>query len=79
MTDSKDFLNKLKNQEQVYEQKKISKAKAEQDLENNTKLLEEQIAELKKLGIEESQGETELAKIEQEINNLLNQNEENLK
>lgn len=79
MGDTKQFLDQLKNQETRLEKKKIDYAKAEQDLENNQKLLNEQLDELKKLNIEHEQLEVEIKKLEQEINQLLQENEEKLK
>lgn len=79
MIDSKEFLTRLKSQEQIYEQKKVTKIKAEQDLENNKKLLEEQIAEVEKLGVAESNLESELKKMEDELNKEIGILEESLK
>lgn len=74
-----DFQKRLDLANTEVEKRKIEYAKAEQDIDNLEKQLESQQAELKELGIEESNLETYLSKNKEELDETFTKIEESLK
>jgi len=73
MSNVTERLNALKNK---VEQGKAAKARAEANLETYTKQRNEVIDEIRALGVEPENLETEIAKLEQEIEASLSQAEQ---